>query len=127
MWVRNARRAATSRRVAVTTAISHVPSHASGAGRRPMSWAALRSSSRPDEPVPVGVAVELAGGDHPRERRAHRAGGDPEQLGQPHEGAAGSSGGSRPSRIESTSDRALNGRIAATQRSTMLHLLIMSI
>ena len=32
-----------------------------------------------DEPVAVAVDGELAGGDHPRQRRAHRAAGDAEE------------------------------------------------
>ena len=58
----------------VTTATHHAPSHAPVAGRRPMSWAALRSSSRPTSRYPSPSTRQVAGRDHPRQRRAHRAG-----------------------------------------------------
>ena len=39
--------------------------------------------------VVAAVVDQFAGGDHPRQRRAHRARGDAERFGQPGDGAGG--------------------------------------
>ena len=80
MSVRNARRSAIDRRGAVTTASHHVPSQTlrRRASADVLRRLALEQSS--DEAVAVAVGRQLAGGDHPRQGRPHRAAGDAEQL-----------------------------------------------
>ena len=117
MCVRNARRSAIDRRGAVTTATHHAPSHVPVAGRRPMSWAALRSSSRPTSRYPSSSTDRSPAATIRDSAVRIVPGAMPNSSPTATSERTGRTGGSMPSRTDRTSERALNGRMPATAGS----------